>query len=214
MKYGHADMEGFKKLKLCKRCVQHRLQYLHMWKPLACFLNCILSEKQAECAETQLPVCPDSLWNIPNQAALSVAKSLLFEVGFPRYAIIQTAKHNNLYSPGGVRAPWGPHLLESHEKDECWSCLESLSEPLTLFWKKKKNSTASSGQSHHWREGVGHPEGHEAVAAVAVEVAGVVKEAKGGPGLEDSRGAERMVEAPEARFSTWRINVRMLYPNH
>lgn len=46
--------------------------------------------------------------------------------------------------------------------------------------------------------------------AVAVEVVGVMKETKGGPGLEDSRGAERMVEATEPRFSTWRENVRML----
>lgn len=46
--------------------------------------------------------------------------------------------------------------------------------------------------------------------AVAVEVVGVMKEAKGGPGLEDLRGAERMVEATESRFSTWRENVRIL----
>lgn len=58
--------------------------------------------------------------------------------------------------------------------------------------------------THHWLDGVGHPEGHEAVVAVAVEVVGVVKETKGGPGLEDARGAERMVEAAEPRFSAWR----------
>lgn len=46
--------------------------------------------------------------------------------------------------------------------------------------------------------------------AVAVEVVGVMKETKGGPGLEDLRGAERMVEVTESRFSTWRENVRML----
>lgn len=46
--------------------------------------------------------------------------------------------------------------------------------------------------------------------AVAAQVVGVVKKTKGGPGLEDLRGTERMVEAPEARFSTWRENVRML----
>lgn len=68
----------------------------------------------------------------------------------------------------------------------------------------------STGRSHHWLDGVRHPEGHEAVVAVAAEVVGVMKEAKGGPGLEDSRGAERMVEATEPRFSTWRGNVRMM----
>lgn len=46
--------------------------------------------------------------------------------------------------------------------------------------------------------------------AVAIEVVGVMKETKGGPGLEDSRGAERMVEAAELGFSTWREHVRRL----
>lgn len=46
--------------------------------------------------------------------------------------------------------------------------------------------------------------------AVAGDVVGLMKQTKGGPGLEDLRGAERMVEATEPRFSTWRGNVRML----
>lgn len=59
-------------------------------------------------------------------------------------------------------------------------------------------------------DGVRHPEGHEAVAAVAVEVVDVMEEAEGDPGLEDSGGAERLVEATELGFSAWMGRVRML----
>lgn len=37
-----------------------------------------------------------------------------------------------------------------------------------------------------------------------------MEETKGDPGLEDSRGAERLVEATEPRFSAWMENVKML----
>lgn len=44
--------------------------------------------------------------------------------------------------------------------------------------------------------------------AVAVEVVEVMEEAEGDPGLEDSGGAERLVEATELRFSAWVEKVR------
>lgn len=37
-----------------------------------------------------------------------------------------------------------------------------------------------------------------------------MEETKGDPGLEDSRGAERLVQATEPRFSAWMENVKML----
>lgn len=40
--------------------------------------------------------------------------------------------------------------------------------------------------------------------AVAGDVVGVMEETEGGPGLDDPRGAERVVEASEPRFGAWR----------
>lgn len=49
--------------------------------------------------------------------------------------------------------------------------------------------------AHQRLDSVRHPEGHEAVFAVSVEVAGVVEKTKGDARLDDLRGAEGMVEA-------------------
>lgn len=65
-------------------------------------------------------------------------------------------------------------------------------------------------RTHDGLDGVRHPEGHEAVAAVAVEVVDVMEEAEGDPGLEHPGGAERLVEATQLRFSAWMEKARTL----
>lgn len=49
--------------------------------------------------------------------------------------------------------------------------------------------------THQRLNGVRHPEGHEAIFAVSVEVVGVVEETKGGVWLDDPRCAKGMVAA-------------------
>ena len=52
--------------------------------------------------------------------------------------------------------------------------------------------------AHQGRECVGHPEGHQEVLAVAVDVVGLVEEAEVCVLLEKPRGAVREVVRPEA----------------
>lgn len=64
-------------------------------------------------------------------------------------------------------------------------------------------SGRSERRAHQRLDGVRHPEGHEAVAAVAGDVVRLVEEAKGGARLEDARRAEGLVEATHAGFDAW-----------
>lgn len=86
------------------------------------------------------------------------------------------------------------------------SCLEEGSDtkqPVTVSRQAvttdEKQSVKSVKTAPMWThqrlDGVRYPEGHEAVLAVPVEVAGVVEKTKGGVRSDDSRGAKGMVEA-------------------
>lgn len=65
---------------------------------------------------------------------------------------------------------------------------------------RKRKKTAHERRTHRGPDGVRHPEGHEAVSAVAREVVGVVQQTEGGVRLDDPRGPERVVEATQGDF--------------